>query len=92
VVERAHSTLHDVYARCLHCTLRCIHARRLRRGEHVGTQNFMPRVWPRASVLAERLWSSAAVNDTATAMPRLHEVSELPPATGRQVSRGAVFI
>eukprot|EP00040_Diaphanoeca_grandis_P019625 m.103756 g.103756 ORF g.103756 m.103756 type:complete len:963 (-) comp27515_c0_seq4:240-3128(-) len=42
-------------------------------GEHVDNTNFMPRVWPRTSVLAERFWSAAAVNDTAVARMRLHE-------------------
>jgi N-acetyl-beta-hexosaminidase len=42
-------------------------------GEHVDAANFMPRVWPRASVIAERLWSAANVTDVAEAEARLHE-------------------
>eukprot|EP01050_Picozoa_sp_SAG11_P040113 SAG11_NODE_17260_length_523_cov_1.577830_1_plen_160_part_01 len=42
-------------------------------GEHVDANNFMPRVWPRTSVLAERFWSAATVTDAFAAHPRLHE-------------------
>ena len=41
-------------------------------GEHVDAANFMPRVWPRTSVIAERLWSAANVTDIGEATPRLH--------------------
>jgi len=42
-------------------------------GEHVDATNFLPRVWPRASVIGERLWSAQNVTDIAAAIPRLHE-------------------
>ena len=42
-------------------------------GEHVDATNFFPRVWPRASVMAERFWSAASVNVSTAARPRLHE-------------------
>jgi hexosaminidase len=42
-------------------------------GEHVDATNFFQRVWPRASVMAERFWSAASVNVSAAARPRLHE-------------------
>lgn len=41
-------------------------------GEHVDETNFLPRVWPRASAVAERLWSNAAVVDLSDAESRLH--------------------
>ena len=42
-------------------------------GEHIDSSNFMPRVWPRTSVLAERFWSDGSVTDAFAAHPRLHE-------------------
>lgn len=42
-------------------------------GEHVDANNFMPRVWPRTSILAERFWSAEDVTDSFAAHPRLHE-------------------
>ncbi|EYC44836.1 hypothetical protein Y032_0448g1645 [Ancylostoma ceylanicum] len=43
-------------------------------GEFVDGTNFMPRMWPRASAVAERLWSDAAQTKFVdAAWPRLHE-------------------
>lgn len=42
-------------------------------GEYVDGTNLIPRLWPRASAVAERLWSSAVYNDTDTASFRLDQ-------------------
>ena len=42
-------------------------------GEHVDATNFMPRVWPRTSVIGEVLWSEAGSYNQDEATPRLHE-------------------
>jgi len=39
-------------------------------GETVDTSDLMNTVWPRAGAVGERLWSAAAVNDSAAALPR----------------------
>ncbi|XP_077976592.1 beta-hexosaminidase subunit beta-like isoform X4 [Styela clava] len=51
-------------------------------GEYVDATNLTPRLWPRASAVAERLWSAQTVNNSAEASPRLHQ------HRCRMVSRG----
>uniref|UniRef100_A0A6M2CTI3 Beta-hexosaminidase n=1 Tax=Rhipicephalus microplus TaxID=6941 RepID=A0A6M2CTI3_RHIMP len=41
--------------------------------EYVDGTNLIPRLWPRASAVAERLWSSADVNNTEDAIFRLDQ-------------------
>eukprot|EP00096_Caligus_rogercresseyi_P016428 TRINITY_DN907_c0_g1_i3.p1 TRINITY_DN907_c0_g1~~TRINITY_DN907_c0_g1_i3.p1 ORF type:complete len:539 (+),score=55.11 TRINITY_DN907_c0_g1_i3:60-1676(+) len=43
-------------------------------GEYVNNHNLSPRLWPRGSAIGERLWSSATVNDTKKAAPRIQEM------------------
>ena len=42
-------------------------------GEYVNEFSIVPRVWPRASAVAERLWSDREVTDVNDAARRLEE-------------------
>lgn len=55
-------------------------------GEFVDGTNLTPRLWPRASAVAERLWSDPVQTQSAdAAWPRLHEFRCRMMARGYEV-------
>ena len=42
-------------------------------GEYVSSINLIPRLWPRASAVAEKLWSPSHIKNKDLAAPRLQE-------------------
>jgi len=54
-------------------------------GEYVDGAGIMPRTWPRASAVAERLWSAEHVNDTTEAGPRIKKMQCLMQRRGLRV-------
>ena len=61
--------------------------------EYVNTVTVVPRSFPRASAVAERLWSDAGVNDARAAAGRMQEHECRMMARGYRVqpSDGAAF-
>ncbi|KAL3989385.1 Glycosyl hydrolase 20 catalytic domain family protein [Acanthocheilonema viteae] len=54
-------------------------------GEWVDESNVIPRLWPRASAVAERLWSSVETKSIEKAWPRLYEMKCRMAAQGYPV-------
>jgi len=54
-------------------------------GEFINAFNLIPTSWPRASAVAERLWSSQSTNDVMSAAPRLEEHACRMQARGHMV-------
>jgi len=53
--------------------------------EFVDGSQLMSRTWPRASAVAERLWSSVEVNDPEEAVPRIKRIQCLMQGRGLRV-------
>lgn len=62
-------------------------------GEFVNSMNLIPRLWPRASAVGERLWSAANVNNPNEAAARLqeHECRMMQRGYPVQPANGAGF-
>ncbi len=41
-------------------------------GEYVDSSNFLPRTWPRAGAVGERLWSKTDFSNLKSASTRIH--------------------